>query len=64
MDRTELKDFLTDLKSTAEIWILNKLFAKKDEYYSLNEPPIEWMKIHGKRFWMQPINGKNKGEIV
>lgn len=63
MDRTKIKDFLRSFKKKAQIWLLNKFLAKNDEYYSQDEPPIEWMKTHGKRFWMQPINCKDKGEI-
>lgn len=50
----DMKNVFLNTKNKIYLWFLNKFVADADEYYSITEPPIEWMTIHNKTFWIQP----------
>lgn len=58
--RNQINDIFTNVKDKLNLWFLNKFIAKEDEYYGLVEPTIEWMNLHNKKFWIQPINNEDK----
>lgn len=37
-----------------EIYLLNKVVAEPDEYYSLTEPDLDFMEENNKTYWIQP----------